>query len=51
MTVSADIGQKDLSRKDLGHEPAPEIAAPRRVFPGLIVLLAFPRGIFALSRA
>ena len=39
MNVSADIDrQEDLSRKNVDRPPAAEIAASRRVFPGLILL-------------
>jgi branched-chain amino acid transport system permease protein len=39
MNVSADIDrQEDLSRKNVNRPPAAEIAASRRVFPGLILL-------------
>jgi branched-chain amino acid transport system permease protein len=54
MTVSADIEGKDLSRKDssrkdvspkAGDQQTPEIAPPRHVFPGLIILFG---ALFAL---
>jgi branched-chain amino acid transport system permease protein len=50
MTVSADIGHKDSSHNDAsadiaqrssGHGPVREIATPRRLFPGLIILFGF----------
>jgi branched-chain amino acid transport system permease protein len=54
MTISADIGEKNLSREDAsrhdfdqesleqkgaGPRPAPESVAPRRIFAGLILVL------------